>query len=55
MNRRKLLYWLPLPLIVAGIGYMLITRKADTIAFILVVAAAVVVAISARAESDGSQ
>ena len=50
MNRRKILYWLPLPLILAGIAYMLIFRRVDLFVIVLLIGAAILGGLSVQAD-----
>ena len=50
MNRKKVLYWLPLPLILAGIAYMLIFRRVDLFVIVLLIGALILGGIAVQVE-----
>jgi len=50
MNWRKILYWLPLPLILAAIGYLLIFRQVTVIPLTLIISAFILGGLSAQLE-----
>lgn len=48
MNWRKLIYWLPVPLILIGIVYLVVFKRADMVVILLLIVAGVLAAISVR-------